>query len=141
MSISIFTSPQSHAQFVRCSDVLTLEEMVTQVSRFLDDPVDNAGGDTVRIDLTTRTRSQQRRRHNRDDVTPAMTMHIPELNARSREDFAAAVRALDRILISGHYAIPLYHIAKDWVAMWARVKYPDDTPLYGYQLPVWWIEE
>jgi hypothetical protein len=42
MSISIFTSPQSHAQFVRCSDVLTFEEMVTQVSRFLDDPVDNA---------------------------------------------------------------------------------------------------
>ena len=63
------------------------------------------------------------------------------LNARSREDFAAAVRALDRVLISGHYAIPLYHIAKDWVAMWARVKYPDYTPLYGYQLPVWWIEE
>ncbi|MAS07450.1 MAG: ABC transporter substrate-binding protein [Ahrensia sp.] len=63
------------------------------------------------------------------------------LNARGREDFAAAVRALDRILISGHYAIPLYHIPKDWVALWARVKYPDDTPLYGYQFPVWWIEE
>jgi peptide/nickel transport system substrate-binding protein len=34
------------------------------------------------------------------------------LNAREREDFAAAVRALDRILISGHYVIPLYHIRR-----------------------------
>lgn len=73
---------------------------------------------------------------------PAIDAMIEALvNARSREDFAAAVRALDRVLISGYYAIPLYHIAKDWVAMWARVKYPDETPLYGYQLPVWWIEE
>jgi len=60
------------------------------------------------------------------------------LNAREREDFAAAVRALDRILISGHYAIPLYHISEDWVAYWDHLKFPDYTPLYGYQLPVWW---
>jgi len=63
------------------------------------------------------------------------------LNAREREDFAAAVRALDRILISGHYAIPLYHVSEDWVAHRDYVKYPDYTPLYGYQLPVWWIEK
>lgn len=63
------------------------------------------------------------------------------LNAREREDFAAAVRALDRILISGHYVIPLYHIGESWVAHWAKVKFPDTTPLYGYQLPVWWAEK
>ncbi|WP_370319181.1 extracellular solute-binding protein [Oricola sp.] len=63
------------------------------------------------------------------------------LNARERDEFAAAVRALDRILISGHYVIPLYHIGESWVAHWARVKYPEYTPLYGYQLPVWWAEK
>lgn len=63
------------------------------------------------------------------------------LNAREREDFAAAVRALDRVLISGHYVIPLYHIAESWVAHWSKVKFPDYTPLYGYQLPVWWSEK
>ncbi|GAB4354727.1 MAG: extracellular solute-binding protein [Oricola sp.] len=63
------------------------------------------------------------------------------LNARDREDFAAAVRALDRILISGHYAIPLYHVSEDWVAYWNHIKHPDYTPLYGYQLPVWWSEK
>jgi peptide/nickel transport system substrate-binding protein len=63
------------------------------------------------------------------------------LRAREREDFAAAVRALDRILISGHYVIPLYHIREKWVAHWAHIKYPENTPLYGYQLPVWWSEK
>lgn len=63
------------------------------------------------------------------------------LEAREREDFAAAVRALDRVLISGHYVIPLYHIREKWVAHWDYIKYPDYTPLYGYQLPVWWSEK
>ena len=63
------------------------------------------------------------------------------VEARAREDFAAAVRALDRILISGHYVIPLYHIREKWVAHWAHVKYPDYTPLYGYDLSAWWSEK
>lgn len=74
---------------------------------------------------------------------PAIDAMIDALvNARGREDFAAAVRALDRILISGHYAIPLYHLREKWVAHWSHVKFPDGgTPLYGYQLPVWWSEK
>ncbi|MCI5076449.1 extracellular solute-binding protein [Oricola sp.] len=73
---------------------------------------------------------------------PAIDAMIDALvNAREREDFAAAVRALDRILISGHYLIPLYHIRESWVAHWAHIKYPDVTPLYGYQMPVWWSQE
>ncbi|WP_421850580.1 ABC transporter substrate-binding protein [Oricola sp.] len=63
------------------------------------------------------------------------------VNSREREDFAAAVRALDRVLISGHYVIPLYHIREKWVAHWDHIKYPEKTPLYGYQLPVWWSEK
>ncbi|MFZ2100948.1 MAG: extracellular solute-binding protein [Oricola sp.] len=63
------------------------------------------------------------------------------LNAREREDFAAAVRALDRILISGHYVIPLYHLRETWVAYRDHLKFPEKTPLYGYQLPVWWSEK
>lgn len=59
-------------------------------------------------------------------------------NARSLEDFQAAVRAYDRLLVSGHYVVPLYHIGEQWVARWKHVGRPDKTPLYGYQLPVWW---
>ncbi|MDD9329194.1 MAG: ABC transporter substrate-binding protein, partial [Bartonella sp.] len=38
------------------------------------------------------------------------------LDARSDAEFIAAVRALDRILISGSYYIPLYHVPEQWVA-------------------------
>ncbi len=59
------------------------------------------------------------------------------LGARSREEFQAAVRAYDRLLIAGHYLVPLYHVPEQWVARRSHIGYPDETPLYGYQLPVW----
>ncbi len=58
-------------------------------------------------------------------------------NARGMEDFRAAVRAYDRLLVAGHYVVPLYHIGEQWVARWKRIAYPEKMPLYGYQLPVW----
>ncbi|WP_373418743.1 extracellular solute-binding protein [Brucella anthropi] len=60
------------------------------------------------------------------------------LAARSRADFVSAVRALDRVLISGDYYIPLYHLPYQWVARWDRIEHPKKTSLYGYQLPTWW---
>lgn len=60
------------------------------------------------------------------------------VNARSAEDFRAAVRAYDRLLVAGHYVVPLYHIGEQWIARWKHVGRPEKTPLYGYQLPVWW---
>lgn len=60
------------------------------------------------------------------------------VNARSAEDFQAAVRAYDRLLVAGHYVVPLYHIGEQWMARWKHVGRPERTPLYGYQLPVWW---
>ena len=60
------------------------------------------------------------------------------LNARSREDFTTAVRAYDRLLLSGFYMVPLYHIPEQWVARWRAFVHPEKVPLYGYQLPTWW---
>jgi peptide/nickel transport system substrate-binding protein len=73
---------------------------------------------------------------------PAIDAMIEAIvNARSRDDFAAAVRAFDRILISGHYVIPLYHIREKWVAHRDHIQYPGYTPLYGYDLATWWSEK
>ncbi len=47
------------------------------------------------------------------------------LAADNQEDFVAAVRALDRLLISGQYAIPLFHAPKMWIARWNRTTRPD----------------
>lgn len=60
------------------------------------------------------------------------------LTAHSAEDFQDAVRSFDRMLISGFYLVPLYHIDQQWVARRSHIGHPDALPLYGYQLPAWW---
>lgn len=60
------------------------------------------------------------------------------MNARTQEDFQAAVRAYDRLLVAGHYVVPLYHLGEQWVAHWKHIARPEQVPLYGYQLPTWW---
>jgi peptide/nickel transport system substrate-binding protein len=62
------------------------------------------------------------------------------VQARSLEDFTAAVRAHDRMLVSNFYAVPLYHVASQWVARHKRIGHPATVPLYGYSLPTWWDE-
>lgn len=62
------------------------------------------------------------------------------LQARDRPEFVDAVRALDRVLMSGAYVVPLYFLPEQWVGRWDRIKHPDKTPLYGFQLPTWWRE-
>jgi peptide/nickel transport system substrate-binding protein len=63
------------------------------------------------------------------------------LAAKDREAFVAAVRALDRVLLSGDYVIPLFHLPRQWLAYWQSVQRPAETPLYGYQLDAWWSAE
>ena len=60
------------------------------------------------------------------------------LAAETREDFVSAVRALDRVLLSGDYVVPLFYLPKQWVAYWRSLKRPEKTPLYGYQIGAWW---
>jgi peptide/nickel transport system substrate-binding protein len=60
------------------------------------------------------------------------------LAAVSEEDFIAAIRALDRVLLSGFYVVPLYHLPVQWVARWTRIKHPQRTSLFGYLPETWW---
>ncbi|MER9892711.1 extracellular solute-binding protein [Mesorhizobium sp. M0119] len=60
------------------------------------------------------------------------------LRARSKEDYVAAVRVLDRLLISGNYMVPTQHNNRQWLAYWNYLEHPQKTPIYGYQLPTWW---
>lgn len=50
-------------------------------------------------------------------------------NAKEREELVTAVRALDRVLLWGHYVIPLGHRTKDYVAYWNKVDYPPLGPM------------
>ena len=49
--------------------------------------------------------------------------------------------ALDRVLMAGHYTVPLYYAGADQVAYWtAHLHHPATVPLYGTVLESWWYE-
>ena len=62
------------------------------------------------------------------------------LAANTETDFVSAVRALDRVLLSGDYVVPLFYTPRQWVPYWARLKHPEKTPLFGYSVDTWWVE-
>ncbi|MDX3976007.1 extracellular solute-binding protein [Shinella sp.] len=62
------------------------------------------------------------------------------LSARTAEDFRSAVRLQDRMLLSGNYVVPLYHLSEQWIARNKQIGRPEMTPLWGFQLPAWWDE-
>jgi len=61
------------------------------------------------------------------------------LAADSNDDFVSAVRALDRVLLSGQYVIPLFFPPAQWVASWNRLAHPGRMPLFGFNLDTWWV--
>jgi peptide/nickel transport system substrate-binding protein len=68
------------------------------------------------------------------------------LAAKSREDFVAAVRALDRVLLSGFYVVPLFHSPDQWIAASSKLARPQELPRYGpatggATLDTWWRKE
>jgi peptide/nickel transport system substrate-binding protein len=60
------------------------------------------------------------------------------LEARDHGPFVDAVRAMDRALIGGFYAIPLYYVGEQWIARWNRIERPQATALSGYLPETWW---
>jgi peptide/nickel transport system substrate-binding protein len=63
------------------------------------------------------------------------------LAATSRTDFVAATRALDRVLLTGFYVVPLYFPPVQWVARWTRIEHPSHTSLFGYLPETWWQKD
>jgi peptide/nickel transport system substrate-binding protein len=78
--------------------------------------------------------------------SPAAEAMIDELlNAESTENFIAAARALDRVLTTGRYVIPLWYGDVSRIAHRRELRYPDRLPMYGdwvgFQPDVWWWAE
>ena len=70
---------------------------------------------------------------------PAIDAMIAQLlSERDRGAFVSAVRALDRALMSGFYAIPVFNAGEQWIARWNRIERPATTPLSGYLPESWW---
>ena len=67
------------------------------------------------------------------------------LEAESREDFIHATRALDRVLTTGRYVIPIHQYAVGRIAHKKELKYPKEhLPIYGdgvaFLPAVWWFD-
>ncbi|WP_198135180.1 extracellular solute-binding protein [Rhodopseudomonas palustris] len=60
------------------------------------------------------------------------------IGAREHPQFVDSVRALDRVLTSGVYVIPLYNIQEQWIARWNRIERPKANALTGYLPETWW---
>jgi peptide/nickel transport system substrate-binding protein len=68
------------------------------------------------------------------------------LAAKTHEEFAAAVRAYDRVLLSGFYIVPLFHSPDQWIAASTKLARPAILPRHGpasggATLDTWWRKE
>jgi peptide/nickel transport system substrate-binding protein len=78
--------------------------------------------------------------------SPAAEAMITKLlTSASHDDFIAATRALDRILTSGRYVIPVWYSNVSRIAHIRQLKYPAKLPVYGdwtgFQPNVWWYQD
>ena len=62
------------------------------------------------------------------------------ISAPDRESLVARTRALDRVLLWGHYVIPQWHSRNQRIANWDKFARPAVTPKNGTSLSYWWID-
>lgn len=66
------------------------------------------------------------------------------LKSPDSEDFTAATKALDRVLTSGRFVIPIWYSDRSRLAFSANLKYPERIPLYGdwtgFLPDTWWYQ-
>ena len=63
------------------------------------------------------------------------------IQAPSREELVFRTRAMDRVLLWGHYAIPAWHLSANRIVYWDKFAYPEKTPANGTSTAYWWFDE
>ena len=72
---------------------------------------------------------------------PAIDAMIDALvKARNPDDYKAAAHALDRVLLSGFYVVPLFHSPDIWFARKASIGRPQTVPLFGTAPETFWVD-
>lgn len=62
------------------------------------------------------------------------------ITAPTRESLVARTRALDRVLLHGHYVIPNWHLRSDRTLYWDKFSRPAVTPRRGTSTDYWWFD-
>jgi len=67
------------------------------------------------------------------------------LSAESQDDFRAATKALDRVLTTGRYVIPIWHSTESRLAHVEEIQFPQTIPMYGdwigFMPDIFWYQE
>jgi len=74
----------------------------------------------------------------RDPVVDELVEFL--IGAPDREELVKRTRALDRVLLNGHYVIPNWFLASDRIAYWSFLKRPETVPKNGADVNNWWVE-
>ena len=74
----------------------------------------------------------------KDPVVDALVETL--IAAADRDSLIAAARALDRVLLWGHYVVPHWHIRYFRVGYWNKFARPAITPKYSLGFDSWWID-
>ena len=62
------------------------------------------------------------------------------INSRKEEDYKAYVKALDRVIMNGHYFIPQWYSPADRIAYRSGLKRPQTNIKTGADIYTWWRE-
>ena len=62
------------------------------------------------------------------------------INAPDRESLVARTRALDRVLLSGYYVIPNWHVRVQRILHLDKFSRPEVTPKTGTSIAYWWFD-
>jgi microcin C transport system substrate-binding protein len=62
------------------------------------------------------------------------------ISAPDRKSLIYRTRALDRVLLFGHYVIPHWHLRHYRVAYWNKIARPKISPKYDLGFDTWWFD-
>jgi microcin C transport system substrate-binding protein len=99
-------------------------------------------GDSLRIVYGSEAAKTPGSRNIAGIADPAVDALIERIGrAASRAELVIACRALDRVLRSGHYWVPMYYKPSDWVAYWDQFSRPETKPRFSSGAPgTWWYD-
>lgn len=99
-------------------------------------------GDSLRIIYGSKAAETPGSRNLAGIADPAVDALIERISlATTRADLVIACRALDRVLRAGHYWVPMWFKAADWLAYWDQFSHPDTKPRFSSGAPgTWWYD-
>ena len=62
------------------------------------------------------------------------------VRASDRKELVNITRALDRVLLHGHYVVPNWHVREFRVAYWDKFGRPEVAPDYDLGFDAWWVD-